>query len=276
MRQAGKGIGQRKPSQITVDPVEHSGLQPAMNMPGLEEGAGFDWLRALGIIRKHWKLSAIFAGIVLVTVTAFTIFSTPIYQATARIEVDPSGEKFSLNGASGATDAEYLETQAQVLQGDTLEIGIVRKLRLDQNPTLGKFYRETSNAAKVKSADSQQLTLEENVALGNLKAGFKVKRDTASRLILVSFTGSNPQLAAQIANTAVQSFIEQSFQSRHDAVMKSTEWLSRQLDDIRQKMDDSTQALTQFQQSVGVTDIDSNRSTFTEHMGELSRQQTMA
>jgi capsular exopolysaccharide synthesis family protein len=74
----------------------------------------------------------------------------------------------------------------------------------------------------------------------------------------------------------VQAFIDQSFQSRHDAVMKSSEWLSRQLDDIRKKMEDSSQALTQFQQSIGVTDIDSNKSTFTEHMAELSRQQTTA
>ncbi len=56
--------------------------------------------------------------------------------------------------------------------------------------------------------------------------------------------------------------------------MKSSEWLSRQLDDIRKKMDDSTPALGQMQQTLGVADIDTNKSTFTEHMGELSRQQT--
>ena len=74
----------------------------------------------------------------------------------------------------------------------------------------------------------------------------------------------------------MQSFIDQSFQNRHDAVLKSSEWLSRQLDDIRKKMEDSSQALTQFQQSIGVADLDANKSTFTEHMGELSRQQTQA
>jgi succinoglycan biosynthesis transport protein ExoP len=79
-----------------------------------------------------------------------------------------------------------------------------------------------------------------------------------------------------VANTLVQSFIDSSFQARHDAVMKSSEWLSRQLDDIRKKMDDSTAALGQMQQTICVADIDTNKSTFTEHMGELSRQQTQA
>jgi polysaccharide biosynthesis transport protein len=277
MRQAGKGIGQRKPSHMTVDPMENSTVQLAMATPELEEGKAFEWLRGLGILQKHWRLSVLFAGIVMVTVVAVTIFSTPIYQATVRVEIDPSGEKFSLNGATGATDAEYLETQAQVLQGDSLAIGVIRKLRLDQNPALvGKLDPQALKASKLRPTDAQQLTPEESVALGNFNSAFKVKRDTASRLILVSFTSPNPQLAAQVANTAVENFIDQSFQSRHDAVMKSSEWLSRQLDDIRKKMEDSSQALTQFQQSIGVADIDTNRSTFTEHMGELSRQQTVA
>jgi succinoglycan biosynthesis transport protein ExoP len=272
MRQAGKGIGQRQPSHIAVDPVEHSGVQLAMSTPGFEEGTAFQWLRALGIIQKHWRLSAIFACLVMVTVAAITIFSTPIYQATARVEVDPSGEKFSLNGATGATDAEYLETQAQVLQGDSLAIGVIRKLRLDQNPALmGKV-----KVSNLTSADAQQLTPDEFIALANFKNAFIVKRDTASRLILISFSSPDPQLTALVANTAVGNFIDQSFQSRHEAVMKSSEWLSRQLDDVRKKMEDSNQALSQFQQAIGVTDIDSNKSTFTEHIGELGRQQTMA
>ncbi|MBZ5653289.1 MAG: GumC family protein, partial [Acidobacteriia bacterium] len=276
MRQVGKGIGQPRPAHVAVAPVDNSAGQLVMGPAGAGEAKSADWLQAFGILQKHWRLSALFACVVMVTVAAFTVLSKPIYEATARVEIDPSGEKFSLNGATVATDAEYLETQAQVLQGDTLAIEVIRKLRLDQNPAVvGKLDPQTKESTD-KSADARQLTVAESNALGAFKGGFKVKRDTASRLILVSFSSTDPQLAAQVANAAVEEFIDQSFRSRHDAVMKSSEWLSRQLDDIRKKMDDSSQALAQFQQSIGVTDIDSNKSTFTEHMGELSRQQTMA
>ena len=277
MRQAGKGIG-RKPARITVDADESSAVQLSTGSPALEENKAFDWMHAVEILQKHWRLSALFAAIVMITVIAVTFLTTPVYEATARVEIDPSGEKFNLeNGAAGGTDAEYLETQAQVLQGDSLAISVIRKLRLDQNPALvGKLDAQTLKTANLKSTDTQQLTDAEGVALGNFKASMKVKRDTASRLILVSFDSPDPELAAEVSNTLVRSFIDQSFQSRHDAVMKSSEWLSRQLDDIRQKMEDSSHALTQFQQSIGVADVDSNKSTFTEHMEELSRQQTLA
>jgi succinoglycan biosynthesis transport protein ExoP len=126
------------------------------------------------------------------------------------------------------------------------------------------------------TSDIVQITPQEGVALGNLKNNLKVKRDVASRLILVNYDSRDPDLAAQISNALVQTFIDQSFQSRHDAIMKSSEWLSRQLDDLRKKMEDSSLALGQMQQSIGVADIDTNKSTFTEHIGELSRQQTQA
>lgn len=277
MRQAGKGIG-RKPARLTGDTDEYSALQLSTGSPSVDEPKGIDWLHAFGILQKHWRLSALFAAIVMVTVTAVTFLTKPVYEATARIEVDPSGEKFNLEtGAAGSMDAEYLETQAQVLQGDSLAIAVIRKLQLDQNPAVvGKLDPQTMKTANLQPADGQQLTGAETIALGNFKGSTKVKRDTTSRLITVSFDSPDPELAAQVSNTMVRAFIDQSFQSRHDAVMKSTEWLSRQLDDIRQKMEDSSRALTQFQQSIGVADIDSNKSTFTEHISELSRQQTQA
>ncbi len=277
MRQAGKGIG-RKPARVTVDQDENTALQLSTGSPTVEDGKGFEWLRAIGILQKHWRPSVLFACIVMLTVTIVTFVTKPVYEATARIEIDPSGEKFNLeNGSGGPTDAEYLETEAQVLQGDSLAILVIRKMRLDQNPAFrGKIDPEAAKTETVRSSDPRQLTDDERAALGTFKGGLKVKRDTSSRLIQVSFDSPDPALAAQVANLLVQTFIDQSFQSRHDAVLKSSEWLSRQLDDIRQKMEDSSRALTQFQQSIGVADVDSNRSTFTEHMGELSRQQTLA
>ena len=77
-----------------------------------------------------------FAVAVMVTVTAVTYLTTPTYEATARIEIDPPGEVFSLEGGASASDAEYLETEAQVLQTDNLAIDVIQKMRLDQNPEL--------------------------------------------------------------------------------------------------------------------------------------------
>jgi succinoglycan biosynthesis transport protein ExoP len=278
MRQAGKGIGRERPDQIMVRSEEAPATRLETGTGPFEEGKPSDWLRALGVLEKHWKLSAVFFCVVMLTTVLVTAFTKSVYEATARVEIDPSGEKFSLeNSGAGVSDAEYLETQSQILQGDSLAIAVVRKLKLDQNPLLmDETDQEALKGTSTHPSDVVQITPRESVALGNFKANLKVKRDVASRLILVSFDSRDPALAAQISNTLVQSFIDQSFSSRHEAIMKSSEWLSHQLDDLRKKMEESSQALSQMQQSIGVADIDTNKSTFTEHMGELSRQQTQA
>jgi len=47
----------------------------------------------------------------------------------SRIEVDPPGETFSLDGGNGGGDNEtYVETQAQNLKSDKLAVAVIRQL----------------------------------------------------------------------------------------------------------------------------------------------------
>ena len=123
---------------------------------------------------------------------------------------------------------------------------------------------------RTASSGTSELDLapEEIAALQTFSRDLKVKRDTSSRLISVSFASHDPKLAATVTNGLAELFIDQGYQTRHDSIMKSSEWLSRQLDDLRAKMDDSTKALAEFQRAVGVADAEGDKSTFSEHMGE--------
>jgi polysaccharide biosynthesis transport protein len=274
MRRAGVSVGSREtlPSPEVVAPtIERHHEETTIATP--------EWMMAFSILRKHWRLSAMFAALVMVTVVVVTLAMKPVYEPSARIEVDPPGETFSLEGAnSGTSDAEYLETQSQNLKNDKLAIAVIRKLHLDQNPELvpEEKTRARNRFKGNPAGDVIQLTPAENAALGAFKARLAVQRDTASRLITVSFASHDPRLAALITNTIVDTFIEQTYEEQHDAIMKSTEWLARQLDDIRTRMETSNKVLTDFQKSVGIADLDDNRSTFTQQMTELNNQLTQA
>ncbi|HEY7615158.1 MAG TPA: GumC family protein, partial [Terriglobales bacterium] len=277
-RQGARELERRQTPQFDLEAVEHSTVRPGTaSRPAAEEKTS-DWLRILVILQKHWRLSALFASVVMVTVVCVTYLTTPVYQATTRVEIDPPGEIFALEGAGlGPGNAEYLETQAKILQGDSLALSVIRKLQLDQNSKLtGDGGPAEPSSALAAVSELPQLSQSEQIALDRFQRLLTVKRDTSSRLISVTFASQDPQLAALVPNTMVQLFVDQGFQTRHEAIMKSTEWLSRQLDDIRMKMEKSTQALTAFQASAGFADVDENKSTYTEHMGELSRQLTQA
>lgn len=254
-------------SLTAAPPVLQTPLRPVRGREAREEPS--DWLHLTGVLRKHWKLSATFALTVITVVGAITVFMRPVYEPEARLEVDPPGaEIFSLqNGALGSNDSEFLETQAQKLRSDELGMEVIRKLHLDQNPDLVRHGPTATSSGGAATA-----TTRENAALRAFHQNLTIKRDATSRLISVRYASHDPRTAAQVLNTLVDRFIEKSYEARHEAVMQSSQWLSRQLDDIRTKMEESNRALAEYQNSSGIADVDDKKTTFTEQMGELSRQ----
>jgi len=259
---------------------------------------GTDWSRGFTALQKHWRKSVIFAVSVMTAVLLITVLTKPVYTPIARVEVDPPGaELFSLEGRSGPESApDYLETQARNMQSDQLLISVMRQLQLEQLPEFKKkglvsralgatasaidhvpawLWRSDADHS-VGSADAENLSAAQSSTLRTMQERLSVERDTSSRLIHISFTTHDPVLSATITNTLVHSFIERSYETRHAAVMESTVWLSRQLDDIRAKMETSNRTLANFQRISGIADIDQNRSTVSERVGELSRQKTQA
>jgi capsular exopolysaccharide synthesis family protein len=228
----------------------------------------------LTVLRKQWRVSAMVAGAIVLLVTTVTLLMRPVYEPEAKVEVDPPGaELFKLEGpGTGNNDADYLETQAQNLQGQQLALAVIRKLRLDQNPDIVSA-KSLKNVAAGEQ-DSQRLTPAEYAAVRTFNARLKVKREPASRLITVSFGSHDPQLAATVTNTLVNVYIDESFETRHAAILKSSQWLTKQLDDIRVKMEDSNRVLADFQKQYGI--VDESNSAASEQMTELTKQLSQA
>jgi succinoglycan biosynthesis transport protein ExoP len=269
------GAGEPLPPIVPVAPVRRDTPQPAVllrSRPVEQEKRGAEWLRVFYVLHKHWRISALFGSVLMFVVVVVTFNMHSIYEPVARIEVDPPGEQFSLEGGASGSDAEYLETQAQNLKSDKLAIDVIHRLHLDQDPAIA----HGNSGSKPGDLPDYQLSLAEYASLHSFRASLNVKRDTASRLISVSFASHDPKLAALVTNTVVATFIDDTYRDQHDAIMKSSEWLARQLDDIRSRMEESSRVLADFQKSIGVADVATDKSTFTEQMLELNRQMTLA
>jgi succinoglycan biosynthesis transport protein ExoP len=251
--------------------------RPAYPLPGYVNNLNSehtDWRRAIDILKKHWRLSTVFALGVTVSVTVATLLMKPVFEPQARVEVDPpGGEVFSLQGNNNSgTSPDYIETQAQNLQNDELTLEVIRKLHLDQSPYFGADPYAVSSGPRLATEVAAPLTPAENRALFVFRQSRKVTRDVASRLITVSVSAHNPMVAAGVTNTLVNMFIERDYTLRNEAISQSSKWLQRQLDDIRQRMDDANRALSSFEKDNGISTIGDNQNRFTEEMVELSRQ----
>src|SRR5216683_111810 len=239
------------------------------------------------VFRRRWGTAARFAAIIMAVTVLMTLFTTPLYAPEVRIEIGPPGsEAFSINHDTlAASDNDYVETQVLNLLSESLAIATIQQLHLDQKPEfiatrhlplLGWLRPRRTHETASQTPDELHLTAKESRALQVFKRQLGVKRLGNSRIVGVSFASKDPHRAAQITNTLAFNYVNEYYRSRHDAIMQSSKWVELQLDDIRQKMEASNQALVKFQRSSGITDLDAQQNTFTQRVAELNRQLTQA
>ena len=189
-----------------------------------------------------WRISAIFALAVMLTVTAVTHADHGPPTKPRRAWKSIRRAKCSPWKAAPrrSSDAEYLETEAQVLQTDDLAVEVIRSLHLDQNPELVGNGKPKGIAMLPPRLPRSIAAIHHTgkIALAQFPFRLKVRRDTASRLIHGRLLQPRSRSWPHWSPTPwCRPSFEDTFQTRHNAIMKSSEWLSKQLDDIRSKME---------------------------------------
>jgi capsular exopolysaccharide synthesis family protein len=230
-------------------------------------------LRALNVVLKQWRWSALFAITVIVAVTAATLAMKPVYESEGRLQIDPPGaEVFSLNATGiGLIDSEYIATEAQKLQTDDLALATIRALHLDSNP---EIIREMPDKPFTYGSDWRMQR--ETAALRRFKARLSIRRDPSSRLVGVTFAAHDPRLSADVVNSLMKQMVQHNLEARSRAIADSSILLSSQLDDIRAKMESSARVLSAFGAKTGIADVDPNSNTYAEKMGDLNKQLVQA
>jgi polysaccharide biosynthesis transport protein len=226
----------------------------------------------LMVLRKHQWMILTFLLTVVTVVTIATFRMKPVYVASARVEVDrenPNALQFQdSNSYDMYMDMEdYLETQAKILDSQTLAMMTIRSLDLARFPEFGGNPRELINAGPNQA---------EPPILGAFLSRLSVARVPNTRLIEVQFEAENPELAARVVNAHVQNYIEENFKSRYDATTQASQFLSSELEELRIKMEDSENARVAYERQNQIWMVDANQNTTTQKLEDLSKALTDA
>jgi succinoglycan biosynthesis transport protein ExoP len=254
----------------------------------------FTWEQAQRVLRKNRRFAALFAVIMTMVVAVAAFLIKDIYQPMARLEIDPpsTGIKtlHEIEYASETDNQDYLETQAQILQSDALAISVIRALHLDQNPELvsrkdlAKFAVPPSaekpsvqNPANDDSFLQEQFELAdrtplESAALEVFQRKLSVNPVRNSRLIEVSYASHDARLSQLVTNSLVTQFIDQNYRNRYTTTMEASAWLSTQLNDLREKVQESNQAVADYQKKFGFVEADDRDVPLAQLMAEVNHQ----
>ena len=173
---------------------------------------------SLALFRRNvWLISAIVALFVAAAVV-MTMLETPRYTATSTVEINEQadtvlGEELEAESdtTSGWDIEMFLNTQLEILRSRTLAERVVRRLNLASNE---RFFAAMQSPGLSETASEQErVNAAIDMARGNL--GVDLPRNT--RIATLSFTSTDPQVSAEIANAYAAEFIQSNLQRKFDS-----------------------------------------------------------
>lgn len=220
----------------------------------------------LWILRRHvWKISAFIIAVVLATL-AVSLRLTPIYESTTTIDIDrriPTGVLGDEANQTATNDADqFLATQVKLIESDSVLRPVVDKYHL----------REVEKDALEEAVDNSATSLEAPVILKRLK----ITRPPNTYILNISYRSANRQLAADVANEIAQSYLTHTYRIRYKATAGLSEFMERQLEELRAKMEQSSGALALFEKELNVINPEEKTSILSARLLELNSEFTKA
>src|SRR5690349_4133230 len=220
----------------------------------------------LWILRRHgWKMLGFVALVVLCTVVV-SLRLTPIYESTSTIDIDrrmPTGVLGEDATQAVNNDADQCPaTQVKLIQSDSVLRPVVDKFKL----------RAVEPDAREDAVDNSDTRREAPVVLKPLR----VTRPPNTYILQISYRSQHRQLAADLANAIAQSYLAHSYQIRYKATASLSEFMERQLEELKAKMEKSSAALAQFERELNLINPEEKTSILTARLLELNSEYTKA
>src|SRR5437867_6322803 len=211
------------------------------------------------MVTRHKWLVVLVAFVGAMVGLLVTLPQTPVYQSQTSLEVQGLNENFlnlqNLNPTSapgGYIDPDYeIKTQVKVLQSRSLLERAVERLRLDTSRQYGGSKDKLAAFRKLLHM-APKPAIDRDNASGAAAGGIKVKASENTRIIEITDDSTDPQLAADFANTLVDAFIEKNLDDRWKTTERTGEWLTKQLDDLKIKLERSEDSLQSYASAVGL------------------------
>ncbi|KAA9009428.1 GumC family protein [Histidinibacterium aquaticum] len=196
-------------------------------------------LRALGrLFLSRWKTLLGVSLLAALVVYGLLTLSAPVYSATAKVLIDPRRTEV----LSGSDIISTREPSQQVINS---EIAILTSNVLIEEVinTVGPERIATLSSAPPEAADT--LAMEQLV--WTVRENLSVWSEADSFVIVVSFTATDPELAAEVTNTLVDTYIARQIETRRMSLGQAAVWLEEQLEILEDRIAQNEETISVMQ-----------------------------
>ena len=197
-------------------------------------------------VEQFWQLAknykflilGLVVGSLLIGLLA-TFLATPKFQSTARVEISRvDGNVTSVEGVAtedSVLDAQYYETQYELLRARSLAERVVREENLAQDEQF------------LAAFEIEKLPGDQEAALASLLLkNIGIAPVGSSNLVDISFISPKPEVSAQIANAWAEAYIASNLDRRFGATIEARNFLEQRLAELRTRLETAERELIAY------------------------------
>lgn len=214
---------------------------------------------------RFWVIAGILAGVVL-TALLVSLILPKKYTATTALVVD-SKSSDPLMGVMLTSQMMpgYLATQVDIINSQRVAQRVVALTRMDQVPLIQDQWREaTQGQGDIRVWLAELLT-----------KSLDVRPSRESSVINVSYTGTDPQFAAAIANAFAQAYVETNLELKVEPARQYAQWFNDRTKGLRDDLEVAQRRLSEYEQTNEIIAGDGRYDVESARLADLNSQLVM-
>jgi len=236
-----------------------------------------DLQRYVVAFRRRGGLFMAVAAVVGLVVLALMLGQTPVYTATANLQINTRKEQVVAGPAVlSALDAEaaIVDTEVEVLKSPQLAAGVVDALNLIQDSEFNARLRRSPFAAftdRIGPTAIPDREIERQQVIDAVSRRLTVRRVGLTYSMAVGFTSESPTKAARIANAFAERYLQSQLTAKFDANSQANAFLGARLEDLRRQVEAADAAVSTYRIDNGL--LSAQGATLTEQEISAYNQQ---
>lgn len=208
--------------------------------------------------------------VITVSITALATFlMTPVYQSSAKLIIDKESSASPITGER--TDYENYMSQSmtfnthfKLITSEPVIESLINTLELDKededldiNPITQVIQQFKDNIKLLLQVEKKELTPHEKqlALMEKVKEKISIDQVRDTRLLTVNVKDKNPVLAADMANTLANKYIEFNLSNKMESSKQTLGWLNNELYELRKKLEQSEKEFFDYKQENKVFSI---------------------
>src|ERR1043166_5914078 len=268
--------------------IQRSGYSgvPYADAAGYGQTASWD----SGSLAQYWRIlvrrkGALILSALLGALSAFVVtrIQTPVYRAQTSLEMEDLNADFlnmknvspTTSGGSFQSPEFNIRTQIMVLQSRPVLERAIDKMGLEKRLLAKAQAGRTFPWARGCSPDKDAIPPRER-AVAAAADMLKVRAEPNTRVVEITADAPDPQVAADLANSLAAGFTEFSLEKRWQTSQNTSEWLTKQLTDVKAKLEKAEDALQKYASSSDLTFTSEKGNAAEERLLQLQQELSKA